>query len=119
MFKLILLPNLVYSDFAKLNIMMDGSAMYPEGYHPSNTNWDPSGQNEAKYYTRRAVHGVKYFITDFGLSTKFADGESHFVTGSKALDGEVPELSDTVPYDAFAVDIFTLGNVFKKSLIEV
>ena len=119
MLKATSLTNFVYSDLAKLNIMMDGSAMYPDGFHPSNMNWDPSNQNEAKYITRRAVHGVKYYITDFGISTKFSEGESHFVTGSTALDSDVPELSETVPYDAFSVDVFTLGNVFKKTLIEV
>lgn len=93
--------------------------MYPEGYHPSDINWDLSGKSRAKYRTRRAAHGVKYYVTDFGLSTKFEEGESHFVTGSRAQDADVPELSESIPYDAFAVDIFTLGNLYKTSLIKV
>ena len=56
--------------------MMDGTAMYPGGFHPSNINYDPSNERWAKYKSRRAAQGVKYYVTDFGLSTRFADGES-------------------------------------------
>ena len=41
------------------------------------------------------------------------------VTGRDGLDREVPELSYSVPYNPFAVDIFTLGNVYKKDFLQV
>ena len=39
--------------------------------------------------------------------------------GTDGLDSDVPELSSKVPYDAFKVDIFILGNLFRKELFLV
>jgi len=41
------------------------------------------------------------------------------VLGKDALDREIPELSLNFPYDPFLVDIFTLGNTYKKDLLQV
>ena len=35
------------------------------------------------------------------------------------MDKEVPELSATIPYDPFKADIFILGNMFRKTFIQV
>lgn len=99
--------------------MFDGTSMYPGGFHPVFMDAIPVGTLDAKYRSRRSVHGVRYYITDFGISTRFQEGESNLVTGSMAQDGDVPELSETVPYDAFAVDVFTLGNLYKSCLLQV
>ncbi|KAL7284782.1 hypothetical protein ACG7TL_002089 [Trametes sanguinea] len=42
------------------------------------------------------------------------EGASTLVVGDVGRDADVPELSDHVPYDAFKVDIFSLGNVYSK-----
>lgn len=69
---------------------------------------------------RRDVSSVRYYFIDFGLSSRFDGvGIPRLVTGDRAQDREIPELSLIVPYDPFAVDIFTLGNVYKRNLIQV
>lgn len=107
------------SDFANLNIMLDGTPMYPEGFHPTLQDLREEGFHSATYISRSSTTGVRYFITDFGLSTQFKDGETRSVTGIDCQDKEVPELSEDEPYDPFAVDVFTLGNLYRKELIQV
>ena len=100
--------------------MFDASPMYPEGYHPSSQNRTPSVLREAKNFRRSDVPAVKYYFTDFGISTRFEDnGSPKLVVGNIAQDPEIPELSLNKTYDPFAVDIFTLGNVFRHQLMKV
>ena len=96
--------------------------MYPKGFHPIIKDLEPSGKKIARPRRRRDVQGIKYYFIDFGISTRFEDDvkqEDRIVTGSDGQDQDVPELDDRVPYNPFAVDIFTLGNVFRKQLIDV
>ena len=57
---------------------------------------------------------MRYFFIDFDLSVCFEEGESHDVIGDVGRDNQVPELSNDVPYNAFKVDIFALGNLYYK-----
>ena len=97
---------------------MDAQALYPEGFHPVRLNYTPDILYRATHFTR-AEHPVRYFYIDFGLSTRFAPGASSYVLGDVGRDTDVPELSNDVPYDAFKVDIFSLGNVFSKEFEQV
>lgn len=109
-------------DLADKNIMMDGNSMYPKGFHPS---WQSRSKETTAYYSkyinRADAERVKYVFIDFGESTYFANlFDPPLVTGDRALDHEVPELNDKgILYNAFAVDVFTLGNVYKKILVSV
>ena len=100
--------------------MLDGAPLYPEGFHPTMQGLNSTLLRRAKSLQRSEVQSVKYYITDFGLSTHFdnVDGP-RMVTGAIAADAEVPELSSTIPYDPFPVDVFTLGNVYKKEFVHV
>ena len=109
-------------DCAALNIMLDASSMYPCGFHPASQDMDPSGKKRARERRRRDSPGVKYYFIDFGISTRFPDDTNktdRLVTGINGLDREVPELSLHTPYDPFAVDVFILGNVYRKALLDV
>lgn len=100
--------------------MMDGDHLYPKSFHPCLTVADAGGKRLARPRRRRDSPGVKYYFTDFGLSSRFEDTEgTRLVTGWDGLDKEVPELQQPEPYDPFPVDIFILGNLFKKELTEV
>ena len=100
--------------------MMDGGSMYPKGFHPTHQERTLSAENLAPYRHRRdSVPGVTYYFTDFGISTRFEGGGPRRVTGAVCQDHEVPELSDIVPYDPFAVDVFLLGNVYKRTFTKV
>ncbi|KAI0693495.1 kinase-like domain-containing protein [Cytidiella melzeri] len=110
--------GVAHRDCAYKNIMMDGSSLYPKGFHPVVSNLLPDVRTTAKPYARfTAPQPVKYYFVDFGISESFAvDQTSRLVVGTDGLDADVPELSDDKPYDPFKVDIFILGNFFKQQI---
>ncbi len=100
--------------------MFDGTPLYPQGFHPSSQSILPSSIRQTRPLCRADVPSVKYYITVFGISTHFQDPSApRLVTGLDAQDKDVPELSRDVPYDPFAVDIWTLGSVYKRHFIDV
>ena len=100
------------------NLMMDADAMYPEGFHPIHVGFkrDYSGWAD---YIPRSTAGVKYYFVDFGISSHILEDRQRFVTGNFGRDQEPPELSATVPYDAFKLVIFIIGNLFRRDFYEV
>ena len=91
--------------------MMDGRPLYPEGHHPVRLNYSTDAIFELTPLSR-IDHPVRYYFIDFGISTRFEAGASSLVVGAKGREKDVPELSNTVPYDAYKVDIFALGSLF-------
>ena len=98
--------------------MMDARALYPEGYHPARRFVTPDGERQATPLSR-TDYPVRYYYIDFDLSVRFEEGQSHNVIGDVGRDNEVPELSNDVPYNAFKVDIFALGNLYFKEFCKV
>lgn len=98
--------------------MFDAAGMFPKGFHASVWNLDEHGKPTVPR-RRRDVTSVKYYFTDFGLSSRFLEGEPHVASGMDGLDEEVPELLPYNRYDPFPVDVFILGNVFKRNFISV
>ena len=100
--------------------MMDGSAMFPQGFHPIWQSLLPDDTSTPAPFRPRAMVPVTYYFIDFGISCWFIPGDTdRLVLGSKGLDGEAPELSDSVPYDPFRLDMFILGNLFRKQFLDV
>ncbi len=97
--------------------------MYPKGFHPVVTHNKPDLRSEAPHRSRFTTpQTVKYYYVDFGISTLFSsdqDQTSRLVVGTDGLDEEVPELSDVTPYDPFKVDVFILGNYFRRTILNV
>ncbi|KAL5530907.1 hypothetical protein ACEPAG_3783 [Sanghuangporus baumii] len=111
--------GVAHRDCSANNIMMDGEPLYPKGFHPSLSFLDAEGKI-ARPRRRRDTRGVKYYFTDFGISSWFQSvEETRLVTGQDGLDRDVPELRHFDPYDPFPVDIFILGNIFRKELTDV
>ncbi|EIW62129.1 uncharacterized protein TRAVEDRAFT_70311 [Trametes versicolor FP-101664 SS1] len=105
------------SDCAYGNVMMDVTAMYPKGYHPLHWEMLSDTVTPAPTLPRSSVLVTYYFI-DFGISTLFSpDDASKLVVGVKGLEGTVPELSETVPYDPFKTDVYILGALFRKEFL--
>ncbi|KAI0643709.1 hypothetical protein C8Q79DRAFT_1120660 [Trametes meyenii] len=108
------------SDCAFKNIMMDATQLYPQGFHPVQTENLPDISGPAPVLPRSSV-SLRYFFLDFGISTRFPAGSEaaeRRVLGRDGLERSVPELSDTVPYDPFQVDIYILGALFKQIMID-
>jgi len=99
--------------------MMDADAMYPEGFHPIRTMYKADYSGYAPYVSR-SVAGVKYYFVDFGISVHIPeDAYPKLVTGHLGRDQTPPDLSTTVPYDPFMLDIYIMGNMFKSELTNV
>lgn len=111
--------NRAFRDLCALNIMYNAEKVYPKGYHPASVLLTSDVQDFAPRISRTAAGGVRYYVTDFGISTRFNEGEDRLVKGVACQDDTVPELSNIVPYNPFPVDIYTLGNVFKEDLLDV
>ena len=100
--------------------MMDGTPLYPNGFHPSWQEKDPGLLMRARYIHRRDSDGVKYYFIDFGISSVFKDDkEPRLAIGMWGLDQDIPELSWSEKYDPFPVDIRILGNVHKHYFMAV
>ncbi|KII88221.1 hypothetical protein PLICRDRAFT_110166 [Plicaturopsis crispa FD-325 SS-3] len=109
--------NIAHRDCAAMNIMMDAAPLYPRGFHPVRRDYSRDAIHELTPLSR-LNNPVRYYFTDFGLSTQFAPDQPPFVVGVKGRDKEVPELSRDIPYNAYKVDIFILGNLYRKSFIQ-
>lgn len=102
------------------NLKMDASPILPRGFHPVLDFLEPTARHKVRPRSRfGASKPVKYYYIDFGISVHSPTGALKDVVGTDGLDPEVPELSSTVPYDAFKVDIYILGNLFRKELLLV
>jgi len=97
---------------------MDGDAMYPDGFHPISLRRTPDYSGFAKYKSR-TIAGAKYYYVDFGISVYVPEAlRPKLVTGVLGRDQDPPELSDSVPYDPFKLDIFIIGNMFRREFYE-
>ncbi|OJT07918.1 hypothetical protein TRAPUB_1197 [Trametes pubescens] len=105
--------NVAHRDVSVANIMMDARSLYPSGHHPVQLGYSLDLLSPVSPLPR-AGRNIRYFYIDFGLSARFPEGTPSLVIGDVGRNADVPELSDTVPYDAFKVDIFSLGHLYSK-----
>lgn len=106
--------GVAHRDCVMHNFLMDGDAMYPEGFHPVKFAYKRDYSGYATYIPR-SVAGVRYYFADFGISTHIPEGaREKFVTGILGRDQDPPELSESVPYDPFKLDVFIIGNMLKQ-----
>ena len=91
--------------------MMDASALAPRGFHPAKPSRNLSHTKDAKFLRRTAVAPVKYYFIDFDLSSMFDDpSQPRLVKGIYGQNKHVPEMSEIISYDPFALDVFVLGD---------
>ncbi|KAF7319876.1 Protein kinase domain-containing protein [Mycena kentingensis (nom. inval.)] len=108
--------NIAHRDACGGNMMMDATHVVPSGFHfsaPHTTDGDHD--NRVLWRDRCSVSPVNYFFIDFGLSSYHEEGcELARDVGAFSQDETVPELSKTIPYNPFKVDIYQLGRVFLR-----
>ncbi|KAF7296069.1 Protein kinase domain-containing protein [Mycena kentingensis (nom. inval.)] len=106
--------DIAHRDVTLRNMKLDASDIIPDGFHFSAPHMS-AGEGRT-YFQWRARHRVlsgDYFLVDFGLAKVYPEGpELARDVGVFGCDPTVPELSDTVPYNPFKVDVFQLGNTF-------
>lgn len=101
------------------HLLMDADAMYPEGFHPIKTSYKRDYSGPATYIPR-SVAGVRYYFADFSTSVHTQKGRPpKFVTGALGRDQDPPELSETISYDPFKLDVFIIGNMLRKEFSNV
>ncbi|KAJ7648943.1 hypothetical protein DFH06DRAFT_555792 [Mycena polygramma] len=73
-----------------------------------------------RYYSRTEVGLMKYCYLDFGISVRFPSYEERgrVVGNFSQLREHAPELSNTVPYDPFKVDIRLVGEMLRDELVK-
>jgi hypothetical protein len=97
--------------------MMDGSAILPQGWHFVQDSFMPNGVDPIMPLPR-IDHPVRYLIIDYDCSVQFRPDETHLVKDFGGRDSDPPEFKLS-RYDAFKVDVFTLGNVFDNKFYKV
>jgi hypothetical protein len=91
--------------------MMDESRVIPKGSHFGRPDGHDGGFVNLTWRHRCSVAPVDYYYIDFGLSGWYPMGKK--TAARRGVVGQVktvPELSDTVPYNPFEVDIYQLGH---------
>ncbi|TRM69611.1 kinase-like domain-containing protein [Schizophyllum amplum] len=110
--------NVAHRDFCSHNLMMDASELIPDGHHFAVKSRAYNGEFGFTRRDRADVPPVKYFVIDLGLATRLI-AHDYLVTGVFGQDKTVPELSWEVPYSPLMVDIYQLGHVIMKDLVDV
>ncbi|KAF8520901.1 hypothetical protein BU17DRAFT_88463 [Hysterangium stoloniferum] len=108
--------RVAHRDACRFNFMMQANKIIPKGFHPIMYNSHNGVDLFAPFHchTRMAVAPVDYYWIDFDLSSRFSSLDiDNLVTGIVGQDRTVPELSLTVPYDPFKVDIYQVGGLIK------
>ncbi|KAJ6554567.1 kinase-like domain-containing protein [Mycena capillaripes] len=107
--------NIAHFDIAPQNMVMDESRVIPNGSHFAQPDTHTGFYGLFSWNNRCTVSPVQYFYIDFGLSLYYPQGKDTAETcGSLRTFPTIPELSDTVPYNPFTVDIFQLGLTIRK-----
>ncbi|KAJ7088720.1 kinase-like domain-containing protein [Mycena belliarum] len=117
--------NIAHRDLNGLNIMMEGSKMFPDGWSPHHPKLNRDFYSgRARLYTR-TQRPPKYYIIDFGISRQYDTRdppplEDPHRGGDKSVPefqlteaGEAPE-----PCDPFPTDIYYLGNLILHDFVE-
>ncbi|PPQ81709.1 hypothetical protein CVT25_013439 [Psilocybe cyanescens] len=114
--QLIQVPVYDLKDACSLNFMMDPTDVIPSSFHHSKDFYQPDGKTRIDFRDRCSVSSVKYYTIDYEMSDYFPPNT--LCVGFYGQEKDVPELSDTVPYDPFKLDIFQLGTVVQMFIEE-
>lgn len=99
---------------------MDGTQLYPDGFHPRVMNWKPDFSGNAKHLTRTQCP-PKYYLIDFGISRKYdAADKPPLESPIRGGDKTVPEFQGSAePCNPFPTDVYYLGNMIREQFQEV
>lgn len=103
--------------------MYDATPMYPDGFHPIDTDLTPSWDGKAGHFTR-TQRPVRYYFIDFGLSVHFQGQEARSILPVRGGDHTAPEhlpilMAKRQPQDPFATDVYYIGNLVRQEFLDV
>ncbi len=108
-------------DISQLNVMMDSRPILPNSFHPQSTETT----RDLKHWVAprsRTTHPVKYYLMDFGLSTRYSAEETNpLEVPIFGGDRTVPEFQQdrTIPRNPFHTDIYYMGNLVRQYFMQV
>lgn len=111
-----------HRDCSTSNVRMDAKALFPGVWPhpviPSMNYCEPFGPIPNP---DRTTAPVRYYFIDFDEAVQRPEEWTgpFLVEGARCIDPELPELHFHHPYDPFPVDVFLLGNMYKRSLLDV
>ncbi|KAK0187609.1 hypothetical protein F5146DRAFT_934001, partial [Armillaria mellea] len=99
-----------------LNLMLDGSKLYPKGCH-SAKHWMNEFYTGGSKHITRTECWPRYFIIDFWMSRRYVPPEIRYEPVSKCGNRYVPEYIGSKAGDQCnpsPTDVFCLGNMLKE-----
>ncbi|KAJ7502398.1 hypothetical protein B0H11DRAFT_1712535 [Mycena galericulata] len=115
--------NIAHRDCGSLNIMMEGSKMFPEGYHPRQLWRKRDFSEHVKFFTR-TQRPPRYYFIDFGLSRMYTSRQPPPIEPIiRGGDKSVPEFQNTdadgpISCDPFPIDIYYAGNMIRTDFMD-
>ncbi|TFY71462.1 hypothetical protein EVG20_g1530 [Dentipellis fragilis] len=112
--------RIAHRDCSAGNILMDADRMFPHGFHLDNAQFDMRGRRISKVRTRTQIGGVRYYLIDFGEAVKIGPSDSVLIDIRSKASIHAPETlgKSRPPYDPFKADIYTMGETYRKILID-
>ncbi|KAJ6488791.1 hypothetical protein C8R45DRAFT_901672 [Mycena sanguinolenta] len=104
--------NVVHFDIAPQNMVVEESRLIPKGSHWCSPNSHSGFPGSFFSWKNRCSlrPAIQHYYIDFGLSKRFPGGkESARIAATLRTFPMIPELSLTIPYNPFYVDVFQLG----------
>ena len=95
--------------------MVDHSKMVPRGTHFCRPSSHDGLTEGLEWKPRWSVRPVQYYFIDFGISSRCPTRETK-VLGVMSQNKTVPELSESVAYSPFPVDVYQMGAVLRKCI---
>ncbi|TFK74338.1 hypothetical protein BDN72DRAFT_833692 [Pluteus cervinus] len=111
--------HVAHRDIGQPNIMMEGTELFPDGWHQEFGHLLPDGQRQTTVFTR-TQRPPKYYLIDFGLSRRYDPSDPNPLEEPiYGGDRTVPEFdTDEEVFNPFRTDIYYLGNMIRKYIIE-
>ncbi|KAF8178244.1 hypothetical protein BJ912DRAFT_984317 [Pholiota molesta] len=107
--------RIAHRDACTFNLMVDSAKLVPNGdffFFRSSKKEDWTGS--VKSVERRSVAPLKYYFIDFETSLQYSpDDPNPLCVGKVGQARNVPEMSETVPYNPFKLDVYQLGTAFQ------
>ncbi|CAE6427858.1 unnamed protein product, partial [Rhizoctonia solani] len=110
--------NVAHCDIASPNVMMDARTLYDEPFHPFFQTHSTDIQRLIFPRYRRSQKHVRYFYIDLGYAKWFRDPDAPRIATGRTAREIAPEQRHGKPYDPFVADVYQLGVMIHKDLVE-
>ena len=103
-------------DACYFNLMVDSAKLVPDGDISFSVPYLTRDKCRlVKRVVRRSVAPLEYYFIDFESATRYPlDEKNPLCVGTTGQERSVPELSDTLPYNPFKLDVYQLGSIFPR-----